>query len=124
MPRAFVSALENATSVWSSTEARLQTASGEGDLFVAKIREALAALTEAEAILRATFPRGLGRYRPIGVAEKRAQIEAAGEEWPIGDDGLPKVWSASATHRGGGFWARRSSVREYQRRRHGRTTAE
>jgi hypothetical protein len=90
----------------------------EGELFVAKIREALAALTEAEAILSA---RGLGRYRPIGVAEKRAQLEAAGEEWPIGDDGLPKVWSASATHRGGGFWARRSSIREYQSRRRNRT---
>lgn len=96
----------------SVTHSHKSLADPEGDLALAKIHAALEALQEAEAILKT-----IRRYRPVGVAEKRAQLEAAGEAWPIGDDGLPKVWSASTAQRRGGYWARRSSIREYQSRR-------
>lgn len=52
-----------------------------------------------------------GKYRKISTAEKRAMLEAAGEEWPIGNDGLPKVWHSSSDRRAGGHWKLRTSKR-------------
>lgn len=49
------------------------------------------------------------RRRAIGVAEKRAQLEASGEAWPIGSDGLPKVWHADPRKAAGGTWKLRST---------------
>jgi hypothetical protein len=56
-----------------------------------------------------------GKYRPVSTAEKRAMLEAAGEEWPIGSDGLPMIWSTSVHLRHGGGWTLRSRHREASR---------
>ena len=56
------------------------------------------------------------RYRTISTAEKRAQLEAAGEEWPIGSDGLPKVWHSDAQRATGGRWKLRSTVHALHQR--------
>jgi hypothetical protein len=48
----------------------------------------------------------------ISVAEKRSQLEAAGEPWPICDcHGLPKLWKKSPERRAGGTWFCRAYIR-------------
>lgn len=48
------------------------------------------------------------RYRSVSAAEKRAEYEESGKEWPIGSDGFPKRWVAGAGRPAGGSWRLRS----------------
>ena len=42
----------------------------------------------------------------VSVAEKRALLEAAGEEWPLCEcHGEPKKWHKDARKTAGGYWA-------------------
>lgn len=52
----------------------------------------------------------------VSTAEKRARLEAAGEEWPIGNDGLPKVWHRDTRKAAGGCWKLRSTYRARSQR--------
>lgn len=47
----------------------------------------------------------MGKYRSVSTAEKRAELEAKGEPWPVcGCHGEPKKWSATTTRPAGGRW--------------------
>lgn len=56
-----------------------------------------------------------GKYRPVSTAEKRALLEAAGEEWPVGSDGEPKSWKSKSTRPSGGGWSLRSTRRSHSK---------
>jgi hypothetical protein len=56
------------------------------------------------------------QHRAISTAEKRSQLKAAGEEWPVGSDGLPKVWHADRRKLAGGSWKLRSTMRATHQR--------
>lgn len=58
----------------------------------------------------------MGKYRAISTAEKRAMLEAAGEEWPVGSDGLPMCWHKNGSTPNGGSWRLRSFMRDEQAR--------
>lgn len=46
----------------------------------------------------------LSPYRAVSTAEKRALLEAAGEEWPKYPDGSSQLWQASPRLIAGGYW--------------------
>lgn len=55
------------------------------------------------------------RYRAISTAEKRAQIEREGDEWPTCDcHGAPMYWLRDSRYRAGGYFF--CSVRDAERK--------
>jgi hypothetical protein len=53
----------------------------------------------------------------VSTAEKRAELEAKGEPWPVCDcHGLEKVWQSDSQLRAGGRWKLRCSERAHNKR--------
>ena len=60
----------------------------------------------------------------VSVAEKRTELESKGEPWPVGSDGLEKMWHRDVAEKAGGSWRLRSTIREGQATRRAKRRAD